>query len=132
VDSFPPRYVLNLRFTDQEGKDLLDNVQEDVIKKNITISSSDGEIMTSTIEILEFDGSKHLEVDLSSRPNVNLKQISYTINNKNLIGNAEEKEIVTQWHLVRNNPVVKLLKFDGRSIDQKNEPIIHYELVSSD
>jgi hypothetical protein len=132
VDSFPPRYVLNLRFTGHGGKDLLVDVQEDIIRKNITFSSIDGAILSPSVEIFESNGNKYLRINLSSLPNVNLKQISYTINNKHLIGNAEEKGITTKWHLVKNNPVVKLLKFDGRSIDQKNEPLIHYELASSD
>lgn len=131
VDSFPPRYILNLRFTDKDGKDLLVDVQEDIIRRNITFSSIDGEILSPSVEILEFNGNNYLRINLSSLPNVNLKQISYNINNKNLLGNAEEKEITAQWHLVKNNPVVKLLRFDGRSIDQSKEPILHYELVGS-
>jgi hypothetical protein len=132
VDSFPPRYVLNLRFTDLEGKDLLVDVQEEIIRQNITFSSIDGKILSPSVEILDFNGNKYLRINLSSLPTVNLGQISYSINNKNLTGNAEEKKIITQWHLVKNNPVVKQLKFDGRSIDQRKEPLIHYELVSSD
>jgi hypothetical protein len=131
VDSFPPRYVLTLRFTDQEGKDLLEDVQEDIIRKDITFSSSDGEIMSPSVEILEFNGNKYLEINLSSRPNLNLKQISYVITSKNLMGDAEANKIITQWHLEKNNNTVKLLQWNEKIITPSNEPILHYELVSS-
>jgi hypothetical protein len=132
VDSFPPIYVLNLMFTDQEGRDLLSDVRKDIITNDIKISSSDGEILTSSVEVLEFNNKKYLKIELSSRPNVNLKQITYSISNKDLMGDPGVHKIITQLHLEKNNNIITTLQLDGKSLTRSDEPFIHYKLVKSE
>jgi len=131
VDSFPPRYSFNLMFTGQGGSNLLDSARQGTLEKDIVISSIDGEIVTSAISVLESGNGKYLQVDLSSRPGLNLSRIDCSIKNRELMGDDEVHIINTYWRLEKNNNTIIDLKFNGKSCDQIKEPIAHYRLINS-
>jgi hypothetical protein len=124
----PRIYQFHLMFTDQDGKNLLKNVQADILKNDIVISSNDGEIKTSSFTIIEFDNQRYLQVQASTLHHVILGQINYSITNKDLMG-TETHQINTQWHLEKHTNVITALQVDNKSLEQINEPFKHYKLV---
>jgi hypothetical protein len=131
VDSFPPRYSFNLMFTDQDGNNLLNSAPNSNLEKDIVASSIDGEIVTSTISVLESANGKYLHVDLSSRPGLNLSRIDCSIQNRELMGDDQVHIINIYWRLKKNNNTIIDLKFNGKSINQIKEPIVHYKITKA-
>lgn len=131
VDSFPSRYSFNLMFTDQDGSNLLDSAPQGTLEKDIVASSIDGEIVTSTISVLESANGKYLHVDLTSRPGLNLSYIDCSIQNRELMGDDQVHIINTYWRVEKNNNTIIDLKFNGKSINQIKEPIVLFKLTNS-
>ena len=125
----PRVYEFHLMFTDQDGKNLLKDVQADLLKDDIIISSDEGEISGFSLRIIEFDNQRFLKVQAMTLYKVNLSQINYSLKNQDLMGDTEKHQINTQWHFENNNHVITALQVDNESLQQINQPFKHYRLM---
>jgi len=128
----PYLYDINFKFSDVNGNNLLENIDEDKISNYIEITSENGNIDANAFNIVNLRDQKFLNIKSYNQRRERLK-INYAFKNEQLTGTEDVITIKSNWVIEKNNPIPIQVHIDRKDMIQHQVPetisLVYYELI---
>ncbi len=119
-------YELFLEFTDDNDVNLLNNFDENKFKTDIIIKKENGEVLKGGYNIIQNRNKKILRINTSDFPNNKVHVITYSIQNKELLGSTDKFYLTTKWVFSNNRNTLIELSRNGIQIAPIKEDYYSY------
>jgi major membrane immunogen (membrane-anchored lipoprotein) len=129
-DSVPNVYELFLEFRDNNGTNLLNDFDVNKFKTDIVIKTDKGDILKGDYSIIERNNKKILKIHSSTLPDNKVNTTTYTIQNEELMGNADKHTLDAKWLFSNNTHVLVELSADGTKLAPAKEDYFSYYVLT--
>lgn len=126
----PNIYELFLEFRDKNDVNLLNDFDINNFKTDIIIKTDKGEVLKGDYLIIESSNKKILKILSSTLPDNKVNVLTYTIQNEELIGNADKRILEAKWIFSNNNNVLNELSINGDKISPIKENHFSYYVLT--